>query len=149
MSEMNNSDAIVRSERVMPFTPEQVFAAFQQPELLAQWWGPNGFTNTFEEFEFKAGGRWAFLMHGPNGANYDNESFFQEVLPGEKIVLHHVSPPRLVLTVTLTAHGEGTLLTWAQEFESTELAAKMRKLSQTANEENLSRLEAVLAGVTP
>jgi uncharacterized protein YndB with AHSA1/START domain len=41
---------------------------------LSRWWGPAGFTNTFEVCEFKKGGRWSFVMHGPDGRNYPNES---------------------------------------------------------------------------
>src|SRR3954463_12614241 len=101
-------DATFRSHRTIPFTPEQVFAAFARPELLARWWGPNGFTNTFEVFEFRAGGRWKFVMHGPDGANYPNENVFRELAACSTVVIQHVSHPRFVLTVKLTAHGAGT-----------------------------------------
>jgi uncharacterized protein YndB with AHSA1/START domain len=146
---MNNPDTVVSTERVLPFTPQEVFEAFQQPERLAQWWGPKGFTNTFEQFEFKPGGSWVFTMHAPGGASYLNESFFDEVLPNEKIVIRHVCQPHFVLTVALTEHDGGTHLAWLQQFETIEIATKMRKLSTTANVENLDRLEAVLAGDTP
>lgn len=146
MSEMNNLGAVVRTERVLAFRPGQVFAAFQRPERLARWWGPRGFSNTFEQFEFETGGRWVFVMHAPNGANYPNESCFEEIVPDKKIVIRHVLPPRFTLTVTLEAHGDGTHLSWTQEFESAEAAAQMRPLCEPANEENLDRLEAVLAG---
>jgi uncharacterized protein YndB with AHSA1/START domain len=116
---------------------------------LARWWGPKGFSNTFEQFDFKVGGRWVFAMHAPNGANYPNESVFQEVLPDEKIVIRHVSPPQFTLTVTPTARDGGTHLAWVQEFDTAEMAAKIRPLSQSANEENLNRLQAVLAGQSP
>ena len=56
--------ATFRSHRVLPYQPQPVFEAFARPELLAHWWGPNGFTNTFEVFEFRPGGRWKFVMHG-------------------------------------------------------------------------------------
>jgi uncharacterized protein YndB with AHSA1/START domain len=54
--------------------PPNLFSA-----AAAQWWGPEGFANTFAQFEFKPGGRWVFVMHGPNGANYPNESVFREI----------------------------------------------------------------------
>ena len=57
-------------------------------------------------------------MHGPNGANYPNESVFREIQPDTKIVIGHVSQPRFTLTVTLTARGDKTHLAWVQEFES-------------------------------
>ena len=43
--------ATFRSHRVLPYQPQSVFEAFTRPELLARWWGPAGFTNTFEVFE--------------------------------------------------------------------------------------------------
>jgi len=71
MSQTNNPNTVVSTERVLSATPREVFAAFSQPDRLARWWGPRDFTNTFEQFEFKPGGRWVFVMHGPNGANYE------------------------------------------------------------------------------
>ncbi len=137
--------AAVSTERVLSASPRAVFAAFEKPEQLAQWWGPKDFTNTFEQFEFKPGGRWVFVMHDPNGANYANESVFREIQPDTRIVIEHVVEPWFKLTVTLTAQGDQTHLAWVQEFESPEIAAKMRPLSGTANEQVLDRLEALLA----
>jgi uncharacterized protein YndB with AHSA1/START domain len=145
MSEPDTPDVAVRTERVFSATPEQMFAAFAQPELLAQWWGPIGFTNTFELFEFKPGGRWVFTMHAPNGASYHNESTFLEVQPS-RIVLEHTVKPWFRLTVSLTSKGDGTHLGWVQEFESPEMAERMRPLGTTANEQVLDRLQALLAG---
>jgi len=144
----NNPSAALSFERVLSATPRQIFAAFEQPKLLAQWWGPEGFTNTFEQFEFKPGGRWVFVMHGPNGANYPNESVFREIQPDTRIVIEHVVQPLFTLTVTLTARGDQTHLSWVQEFESPEFAERMRPLCETANEQNLDRLEALLAKKT-
>ncbi|WP_164020759.1 SRPBCC domain-containing protein [Pyxidicoccus trucidator] len=147
MSQANNPNAAVSTERVLSSNPRKVFAAFEQPDQLARWWGPNDFTNTFEQFEFKPGGRWVFVMHGPNGANYPNESVFREIQPDTRIVLEHVVKPWYSLTVTLTARGDQTHLSWVQEFESPEVAAKMRPLSGTANEQVLDRLQARLSSV--
>ncbi len=143
--EPNNPDTVVSTERILSADPRKVFAAFEQPDRLARWWGPDGFTNTFEQFEFKPGGRWAFIMHGPDGADYPNESFFREIEPDTKIVIEHVVKPWFRLTIALAARGEQTRLSWVQEFENAEIAARMRLLSQTANEQNLDRLESVLA----
>jgi uncharacterized protein YndB with AHSA1/START domain len=144
MSPVNNPNATVSTARVLPASPRKVFAAFQNPDQLAHWWGPKGFTNTFEQFEFKPGGRWVFVMHGPNGANYPNESVFHEIEPHTRIVIEHVVQPWFRLTVTLTAHGDQTHLAWVQEFESPEVAVKMRPLSSTANEQVLDRLQELL-----
>jgi uncharacterized protein YndB with AHSA1/START domain len=147
MSQANDPNAALTTERVLSATPRQIFAAFEQPERLAKWWGPNGFTNTFEQFEFKPGGRWVFVMHGPNGANYANESVFREILPDAKIVIDHVVQPLFRLTIRLSARGDKTHLAWEQVFESPEVAAKLRSICEPANEQNLDRLEAVLASV--
>ncbi len=147
MSQTNNPNAVVRTERVLSANPRKVFAAFEQPDRLAQWWGPNGFTNTFEQFEFPPGGRWVFVMHvlhGPNGADYPNEAVFREIQPDTKIVIDHVAPPRFTLSVLLTAHGDKTHLAWIQEFESPEVAARMRPICEPANEQNLDRLQSLL-----
>jgi uncharacterized protein YndB with AHSA1/START domain len=44
-----------------------VFAAWTDPERLALWRGPNGFTTTTMSFELRPGGIWRFVMHGPDG----------------------------------------------------------------------------------
>ena len=146
MSPSTNPDAVLSTERVLPASPRKVFSAFENPDVLAQWWGPSGFTNTFEQFEFTPGGRWVFVMHGPNGVDYANESTFREIQPDSRIVIEHTVYPWFKLSVTLTARGDQTHLVWEQEFESGEMAAKFRPLSKTANKENLDRLEAMLAG---
>ena len=134
-----------RTDRVLPHPPQAVFDAFARPELLAVWWGPSGFTNTFEMFEFTPGGRWKYVMHGPNGAQFRNESTFVELAPS-RIVIQHLSPPRYVLTVTLAAHESGTAITWNQEFEDDAVAARIRHIVEPANEQNLDRLQSVLSG---
>ena len=99
---------IVATERMLSASPHDVFAAFAQPELLARWWGPKGFTNTFERFEFETGGQWIFTMHAPDGASYHNESVFREIQPNERIVIEHVVNPWFRLTVGLTPRESRT-----------------------------------------
>jgi len=144
----NRNDATFRSYRVLPYPPDAVFLAFARPELLATWWGPNGFTNTFELFEFKPGGSWKYVMHGPNDSRFSNESVFLDVHAPFRIVIHHISKPRYVLTVTMTAEAPagGTAITWTQVFEDAAVGARIRHIVEPANEQNLDRLEAVLAG---
>ena len=98
---------------------------------------------------FKPGGRWVFVMHGPNGANHPNESVFREIQPDARIVIEHVVKPWYRLTVTLTPRGDHTHLSWAQEFESPGVAATMRRLTESANEQNLDRLQALLSSGRP
>jgi len=68
---------------------ELVWEAFTKPEHLVHWWGPNGFTTTIEEHDFRPGGRFKQVMHGPDGTNYPNLSVFREIVPEERIVYTH------------------------------------------------------------
>ena len=130
------------TSRDIPATVDQVFAAFSHPERLARWWGPAGFTNTFSVCEFKKGGRWSFIMHGPDGRTYPNESVFADIESPGKIVIHHVSEPRYRLTIVLTASAMGTLVSWSQAFESATIASRLERVVVPANEQNLDRLSA-------
>ena len=145
----DRNETTFRSHRMLPYRPQLVFDAFARPDLLARWWGPDGFTNTFEVFEFRPGGRWKFVMHGPDGSHHPNDSVFLELRAPSKVVIQHASPPRFVLTVTLVAREAGTAITWAQEFEDRAVAASIRHIVEPANEQNLDRLSSVLAGGKP
>jgi uncharacterized protein YndB with AHSA1/START domain len=121
---------------------EQVFAAFSEPDRLARWWGPAGFTSTFNVCQFKQGGRWSFILHGPDGKNYPNECVFAEIESPGKIVVQHVSAPEYRLTITLTPSSMGTIVTWSQAFDNPDLARRIEHIVVPANEQNLDRLSA-------
>ena len=140
-----SEDRTMRTSRNLPYTPKEIYRAFASADLLALWWGPEGFSNTFEIFDFTEGGRWKFMMHGPDGNNYPNESLFEELVPDTKIVIHHDCPPNFKLTVQLTPVGEGTHLTWEQVFEDAETAQAVKQRVGSANEQNIDRLTYVLS----
>jgi uncharacterized protein YndB with AHSA1/START domain len=119
---------------------DKVFAAFGEPARLARWWGPAGFRNTFAVCEFRAGGRWSFTMHGPDGKDYPNENVFAEIVPPKRVVIDHVSEPKFRLTVTLSPTAAGTFATWSQAFENPEVAKAIAPVVIPANEQNLNRL---------
>src|SRR5688572_31019721 len=129
-----------QTSREIPATPEQIFAAFSDPERLARWWGPAGFTNTFKVCEFTLGGRWSFTMHSAEGHNFPNESRFAEIDPPKKIVIQHVSGPRYRLTILLSPTAGGTQVSWNQHFEDDAVAARIAHIIIPANEQNLDRL---------
>ena len=139
------SDRELVTTRVLDAPRERVFSAFSDAAHLAQWWGPQGFRNTFHEFDLRAGGAWRYTMHGPNGADYPNESVFVEIVKPERIVIEHVSGPRFRLTITLTAEAGRTRLTWRQRVPTAADCDKIKALAIPANEQNLDRLEARLA----
>lgn len=128
--------------REIPASPDQVFAAISRPERLARWWGPAGFTNTFTVCEFRPGGRWSFVMHGPDGASYANESVFAEIEAPARVVIRHVCEPQFSLTIRLAATATGTQVSWEQVLDNAAFAEQMRHIIVPANEQNLDRLAA-------
>jgi uncharacterized protein YndB with AHSA1/START domain len=134
-----------KTSRTFAASPAAVFAAFAAPDRLARWWGPDGFRNTIEVFEFEPGGRWRLTMHGPDGSDHPNEATFLAIEPARAVVIRHTSEPRFQLTIGLEAIASGTLVTWEQAFDSPEVAAAVRHIVEPANEQNLSRWQAEVA----
>jgi uncharacterized protein YndB with AHSA1/START domain len=143
-----HEDQIFRTQRKLPFSPQAIYNAFSSAGLLAQWWGPEGFTNEFETFAFQAGGRWTFVMVGPDGTRYPNKSFFEALEPASRVVIRHECEPFFTLSVRLAEIAEGTHVQWEQVFDDVQIARAVRERVGSANEENLDRLTRVLCGVS-
>lgn len=129
--------------RLIDAPRERVFKAFSDPVHLARWWGPNGFSSTFSEFDFRPGGAWRFVMHGPDGTDYPNENVFKEVVAPERIVLEHISDNHhFEMTITLAVQGTQTVVGWRQVFDTAAERERIAKFVTEANEQNLDRLAA-------
>lgn len=114
----DTSDREIVPTRVFDAPRELVWDAFTQRQHIAQWWGPRGFTNTIHAMDVHPGGRWTFIMHGPDGVDYDNEIEYVEVVRPERLAYIHGSRPRFNVTVTLQEEGTRTRLTMRSIFES-------------------------------
>ncbi len=125
---------------------ELVWEVWTKPEHIAQWWGPDGFTNTIHTMNVEPEGEWDFIMHSPNGANFKNKSVFKEVVPLKKIVYEHVSHPWILATITFEERGDQTHLTWHMLFASAEEFIKVIKAHNAAEgqKQNVIRLAAYL-----
>src|SRR5579871_1837127 len=77
-------------KRVFHAPRELVFKTWTEPEHLAHWWGPNGFTTTIQEMDVRPGGAWRLVMRGPDGREYKNRIVFVEVVRPERLVYKHV-----------------------------------------------------------
>lgn len=133
------------SSRVFFYKREQVFSAWSDPQLLAQWFGPNGFTNTIHLFEFKNGGKWKLTMHGPDGTDYHNENCFTEIISPERIVFDHLEPIHtFTTTVVFEETGGHTRLVLSMVFDLLSEYEKVNEFIAVANQENFDRLETVL-----
>ena len=140
------TDREIVSTRSFAATREHMFAAFSDPGQLTQWWGPAGFTTTFQEFDFRPGGRWRLFLHGPDGSDYPNEKEFIEVLPPQRISFRHIDRTHgFQMTLDHAQRGDRTWVTWRMLFDSAAECAKIRDLVLAANEQNFDRLETHLA----
>jgi uncharacterized protein YndB with AHSA1/START domain len=139
------SDRAIVTTRLIEAPRERIFEAFSDPDRLTRWWGPKGFTSTFREFDLRPGGVWRFVLHSPDGASYQNESVFVEVVKPERIVFQHVSRPQFEMTITLTPQDGKTALTWRMLFPSAADCDKVKRVAVDANEQNLERLEPELS----
>jgi uncharacterized protein YndB with AHSA1/START domain len=154
-----DSDAVPRgadleivSARVFDFPRDLVFSAWTDPAHLAHWWGPKGFSNSFNEFDLRPGGNWRLVMHGPDGVDYKNHSVFVEIAAPERIVFDHVSGPYFRVTVSFDAIEEAdvdnpgnviqkTRITFHMHFDTAAVCAQVRTFAVKANEENFDRLQ--------
>lgn len=141
-------DNEIISTHIFNYPKELLYKAWTTPELHAKWWGPNGFTNTFHKYDIKPGGMWEFTMHGPDGANYENQCRFVEIVENEKIVFDHIEPVHAFRVIaTFEKVNEGTLLTFKMVFKDPEECQRVKQYIIPANEENFDRLEAVLKAI--
>jgi uncharacterized protein YndB with AHSA1/START domain len=128
MTAANGDPATADREIVVTRTIEGprrlVFEAYADVAHLSQWWGPNGFTTTTRSFEFRPGGVWEFIMHGPDGADYPNWIEWREIVPPERIVYLHGErdhdPTSFISTVTFVERGNATEITLRSVFKTKE-----------------------------
>jgi uncharacterized protein YndB with AHSA1/START domain len=119
--------------RVFDAPRELVFSTFADHRHLARWWGPDGFTTTTYAFDFRPGGVWRFVMHGPDGRDYQNRVTYDEIVPPERIVYRHgggddVEPVQFKTTIMFEDLGGGrTKLTWHGQFPTAEERARVIK----------------------
>jgi uncharacterized protein YndB with AHSA1/START domain len=136
---------VFQNQRKIPASSKEIFKVFEDPTLLAKWWGPNGFICSFDLFEFKPQGKWSFTMHGPDGTNYPNEIVFKEIAAPNKVVLRHSVEPYFTLTVTIEDVEGGAVINWHQDFDNEEIARNIAPIVKPANEQILEKLQALVA----
>jgi uncharacterized protein YndB with AHSA1/START domain len=139
--------------RVFDAPRDLVFSAWTDPKHLAQWWGPNGFTTTTSSFDFRPGGVWRFVLHGPDGRDYQNRVTFEEIVPPSRIVYRHgggddVEPVQFKQTVIFEdigskESGARTRIIWRGDFPSA--AERDRVVKEYGADKGLAQTMARLA----
>ena len=136
------SDREIVTTRVFNAPRALVFKAWADPNHLKNWWGPKGFTNTFNTFDFRVGGKWSFVMHGPEKGNYKNECTFLVIREPELLIWDRQSQPLFQVEVGFEEVGsDQTKVIFKQKFATVEECNKLRKYVPDKNEENMDKLE--------
>jgi uncharacterized protein YndB with AHSA1/START domain len=122
-SEKLVGDREIAAVRVFDAPRELVWKVWTDPEHVGKWWGPNGFTTTTHSMEVKPGGVWRFVMHGPDGRDYENKITYIEVLKPERLVYKHggdkeVEPVNFQVTVSFREQSGRTRVDMRMVFPS-------------------------------
>ena len=110
----------LRVTRMLDAPLDIVWKVWTNPEDIAQWWGPNGFTNTTYKMDVVANGEWLLTMHGADGKRFPNKSVFIEIVPQKKIVFRHFNPNYLA-TIIFDQMDSKSFLDWTMVFDTDEL----------------------------
>ena len=134
-------DSEIVSSRIVNFSRELVYRAWTEPDHLKNWWGPAGFTNTFNEFDFRVGGKWSFIMHGPDKGNFANECEFIKIEKPSLIAWKRYSKPLFQILATFEeVSSEKTKIVFKMLFDTVEECNKLKPFVVDKNEENFDRL---------
>lgn len=135
-------DCEIVSSRIFNHKRTLVFQAWADPDHLKNWWGPAGFTNTFHEFDFRVGGKWSFIMHGPEKGNYVNECEFIKIEVPSLIAWNRYSKPLFQVVATFEeVSSNQTKVIFKMLFNTAEECRKIKPFVVDKNEENFDRLE--------
>jgi uncharacterized protein YndB with AHSA1/START domain len=139
--------------RTFDATRRMVFKLWTEPEHMAQWWGPKGFTNPVCELDARPGGAIRIHMRAPDGTVYPMSGTFREVVEPERLVFSAIAEdlegnPLLeaLTTVTFAEHGGKTTVTvHAKAVGIAPIAPQMLDGMQAGWTQSLERLAALLA----
>jgi uncharacterized protein YndB with AHSA1/START domain len=148
----NTADRELVISRIFNAPLELVFTVWTDPEHLAKWWGPNGFTNTIHKMDVKPGGEFLLTMHGPDGTDYPNKIVYDEVVKNKLLGWSHGSgndndPSQFKVTVQFSAQDDKTLITMRMVFASKEAKDFVveKHGAIEGNKQTMDKLEAYLA----
>lgn len=149
-------------ERVFDATREQVFQAFSTAEHLTEWWGPNGWTLTVCNIDFRPEGIWHYCMKCIDPAQGDfygyeswGKAIYHEIEPNQKIVYTDYfsdadsnevegMPPSHITMLFADQDGQTQLISHSR-FESVEALQQVIEMGvEQGIRETWDRLEAYL-----
>ena len=147
------ADREIDISRVIDAPRGLVFEAFTEVRHLSRWWGPEGFTTTTRSFEFRVGGEWDFVMHGPDGTDYQEWITWTEIAPPERIVMIHGEsrgdPNAFESVLTFEPAGAGTRIEMRTTFRTRDLRdeAVEKYHAVEGGQQTLGNLDAYVTGI--
>ena len=81
---MSNHKAVVK--HTYNASPEELFKAFTDPEILKEWYAPEGLTIPEISADVFAGGKHRVVMSAPDGSKHIAKGVYKEIIPGKKLV---------------------------------------------------------------
>ncbi len=137
MSATKNKSNEIKLIRVYDAPVKMVWDAWIEPDQVAQWWGPRGFTITSHSKDIRAGGHWHYTMHGPDGVDYVNKTRYLEVENYAKMVYDHggndEQKPLFRVTVLFKEIGGKTHMDMTMALPTPEAAEQTRQIIKKAN----------------
>jgi len=122
--------------RVYDAPVRAVWDAWTDPEQVAQWWGPRGFSLTTHSQDIRPGGHWDYTMHGPDGVDYPNKTKYHEVEECAKLVYDHGGnderAPLFRVSVRFSEIDGKTKLEMSMRLPTPEAADETRKFIKKA-----------------
>jgi len=104
----------LRLSRSLPAPRTRVWEALVDPEQVARWWGPAGFTTSVDELDVRVGGGYRFRMQPPDGEAFHLAGEFLAVEPAARLsYTFRWEPPdpddqETVATLTLAGDGDSS-----------------------------------------
>jgi uncharacterized protein YndB with AHSA1/START domain len=123
--ETTSAEGVIVMTHVLDAPRELVWIAFTDPKHVVRWYGGRGYTNPVCEMDVRPGGRWHHVMGTPDGALYEFEYVFVEVVRPEKLSWQSVDhgkrkqpPPTCLNVLTLEDLGRVTRSKFVARFTS-------------------------------
>ena len=129
-----SDDRILRIQRTFNGPVDHVFDAWVNPDILVQWWGPEGFSIPEHDIDPREGGAWTTTMLSPEGSRHVVSGIYKKIDRPNELVLtwswkqdDGSQGHETEITVKFASEGDGTRMDFVQQvFAEAEHAANHR-----------------------
>ena len=143
-STMQASERELVITRVVNAPRELVWQAWNDPQHVSSWWGPNGFSTTTYSKEVRVGGEWRFTMHGPDGTDYENRIVYTAVEQPARLAYDHFGAgdnesPHFKASTEFTEVAGGTEITLRMVFPTAQQRDAVAEYAIPGGQQTLAR----------